>query len=371
MTTGEKKLAAATDKAHQLYFEARTKVQNNLPIQTKTFSSVAKSIVAQLDEARETDDWKSAYQSYIYAINKYQIPYFRNTKLDNIKEHYKGYIEHVANELNKQPASSTLNNHHAALRLILDKAVEHGWLKNSALPTIKTTGRESTRRPTFSIAEYNKMITKLRAWKNKDTHRSKDAEIRNLLYDYVLILAYSGIRHGREAMDIKWKNISLAKSNAGNDIITISVLMKKGRKATERRRVVVLRHNKLSDSKKVLERLKDRQLELSDYTLEELIEKRCDSKLFTLSDGTQPARIDGTFKKFLIDSQLQVGAEEQNRTLYSLRHFYATQELLRNNPISIHLLAKQMGTSIKMIEQHYSHLEAFQKADRLSGWAEF
>jgi hypothetical protein len=371
LTTGETKLAAAREKAHELYFETRTKVQNKLPIQTKTFSSVAKSIVAQLEDRRDTDEWKSAYQSYIYAINKYQIPYFKNTKLSNIKEHYKGYVEYFADQIGHAPAASTLNNHHAALRLILDKAVEHGWLINSALPLIKNAGKESTRRPTFSIAEYNKMITKLRAWKDKDTHRKKDAEIRDLLYDYVLILAYSGIRHGREAMDIKWKNISFAKSNAGNDIIVVNVLMKKGRKATERRRDVVLRHNELSDSKQVLERLKNRQVKLQGYALEDLIEKRRDEKLFALSDGTQVKRIDGTFKKFLIDSKLQVGADEQNRTLYSLRHFYATQEMLRKHPISIHLLAKQMGTSINMIEQHYSHLEAFEKADKLSGWEEF
>jgi integrase len=45
----------------------------------------------------------------------------------------------------------------------------------------------------------------------------------------------------------------------------------------------------------------------------------------------------------------------QDRTLYSLRHTYATFSLL-NDGMDVHTLAVQMGTSILMIERHYSHL---------------
>jgi integrase len=184
----------------------------------------------------------------------------------------------------------------------------------------------------------------------------------------VLILANSGIRHGREALELKWSNISFEKSKKDNDVVTIVATKKKGRKATEERRTVVVRHNDFSDFKKILTRIKDRNPQLQAMTLEQIIKKRMDVLLFCLSDGTQPARIDGTFKKFLTDADLGVGAEGIQRTLYSFRHFYATQELLREPPITIHLLAKQMGTSVKMIEHHYGHTEPFQKADRLSGW---
>jgi integrase len=42
----------------------------------------------------------------------------------------------------------------------------------------------------------------------------------------------------------------------------------------------------------------------------------------------------------------------QDRTLYSLRHTYATFSLL-NDGMDVHTLAVQMGTSILMIERHY------------------
>ena len=42
------------------------------------------------------------------------------------------------------------------------------------------------------------------------------------------------------------------------------------------------------------------------------------------------------------------------RTLYSLRHFYATQRL--SEEVSPFLLARQMGTSVEMLERFYGHV---------------
>jgi integrase len=56
----------------------------------------------------------------------------------------------------------------------------------------------------------------------------------------------------------------------------------------------------------------------------------------------------------------------QNRTLYSLRHMYATFAIVHGN-VDLHLLSRQMGTSIAMLEQHYSHLIPRLKADQLAG----
>jgi len=51
-------------------------------------------------------------------------------------------------------------------------------------------------------------------------------------------------------------------------------------------------------------------------------------------------------------------------TLYSLRHTYATQELLAGT--DIHTLARQLGNSAQMIEQYYSKLTATLAAERLA-----
>ena len=56
----------------------------------------------------------------------------------------------------------------------------------------------------------------------------------------------------------------------------------------------------------------------------------------------------------------------QSRTFYSLRHAYATFALTYDN-INIHTLARQMGTSVVMIEKHYSHLDAVKAIEQLGG----
>ena len=65
------------------------------------------------------------------------------------------------------------------------------------------------------------------------------------------------------------------------------------------------------------------------------------------------------------DTGLLKNSEGQNRTLYSLRHTYATVELL-NNKTDIHTLSKQMGNSAGMLEKHYSKLTATMAAERLA-----
>jgi integrase len=61
---------------------------------------------------------------------------------------------------------------------------------------------------------------------------------------------------------------------------------------------------------------------------------------------------------------LEKGEDGQNRTLYSIRHTYATLELLEKGT-NIHTLSKQMGNSAAMIERHYSKLTATMAADKL------
>jgi hypothetical protein len=59
-------------------------------------------------------------------------------------------------------------------------------------------------------------------------------------------------------------------------------------------------------------------------------------------------------------------ATNQNRVFYSFRHTYATFALTYDK-VPIHTLAKQMGTSVGMIEKHYSHLKVLQAIEQLTG----
>jgi integrase len=100
-------------------------------------------------------------------------------------------------------------------------------------------------------------------------------------------------------------------------------------------------------------------------SFETLFQQRVTEPLFRFSDGYQPHSMVGTFRRLMRDSGLLLNSEGQTRTLYSLRHTYATMELLRGGT-DIHTLSKQMGNSAAMIERHYSKLTATMAADKLA-----
>lgn len=99
--------------------------------------------------------------------------------------------------------------------------------------------------------------------------------------------------------------------------------------------------------------------------VERVLCERVPHKLFRFSDGYQPPSLNGTFRRLMRDTGLLKDEDGQNRTLYSLRHTYATFDLLRGGT-DIHTLSKQMGNLAAMIERHYSKLTATMAADRLA-----
>jgi integrase len=115
----------------------------------------------------------------------------------------------------------------------------------------------------------------------------------------------------------------------------------------------------------VLKRLHARQQDISVLSFETTFAERVPHKLFRFSDGYQPTSLNGSFKRLMRDSGLLKDGEGQNRTLYSLRHRYATMELLRWGT-DIHTLSKQMGNSAAMIEGSCSNLTITIGADKLA-----
>jgi integrase len=97
----------------------------------------------------------------------------------------------------------------------------------------------------------------------------------------------------------------------------------------------------------VLKRIQATHENIADMTLDELLELKLAQRVFRFKDGRKPFEQAGT-----------------DRTLYSLRHTYATQELLAGT--DIHTLARQMGTSVVMLERHYSKLTATMAAEQLA-----
>ena len=177
------------------------------------------------------------------------------------------------------------------------------------------------------------------------------------------MLLITGMRHGTEALGVRWKDVCWHTQD-GRRYLRIWVNGKTGG------RWLIAKHAVLE----VLQRLHDRHAALNTQSLETTLlgegndktNKAANYPLFPFSSGYQPTSLNSAFKRLMRDSGLLQDANAQNRTLYSLRHTYATLELLRANT-DIHTLAKQMGNSAAVIERHYSKLTATMAADRLFG----
>ena len=72
-------------------------------------------------------------------------------------------------------------------------------------------------------------------------------------------------------------------------------------------------------------------------------------------------------KEVFRDSGLQEEFDKENKnvSLYSFRHQYACWRL-RYGDVPIHLLAKQMGTSVSKIESTYGHIMVVEQADQIT-----
>jgi hypothetical protein len=115
-----------------------------------------------------------------------------------------------------------------------------------------------------------------------------------------------------------------------------------------------------------LERLIARVEDFKGLTLDEVLNRKEDRTIFVQPDGKTVKSFHTTFGWLMRASGLlKDTATGENRTLYSLRHTYATLALMSGD-MDIHTLAKQMGTSVGMIERHYSKMTATLAADRLS-----
>ena len=75
--------------------------------------------------------------------------------------------------------------------------------------------------------------------------------------------------------------------------------------------------------------------------------------------------LNAAFNKLLDNLDLKTGADGRTRTLYSWRHFYATQDLERG--VSTHALSRQLGNSTEMIDRHYSKYSPLLNAEVHSG----
>ena len=340
-------------QAISIYEAVKIKIGAGLAVTTKTFKHVALDEIANMAQATDNKIGKRTYRDYIFAINKYLIPFFGKYEISQITNELLGDFEswRIA-EMGRIPMASTKRNHASAYIRVINLARDRGYIAvNKAVPLLDSKGKKSQPRPAFSAEEIRELLSYTETWQ-KSSYTDRTALMRTLCAYYIEFLVNTGVRHGTEALPLRWKHLQWHW--IGNKkYLRIWVSGKTGPRYLIARTAVV----------KVLERVM-RWQKLSYSGLNAIIEAKVDRLIFRLPTGEQISNMENIFRNLMVRSNMRTDGSGQNRTLYSLRHTYATFALARG--VDIHTLARQMGTSVGMIERHYSKLTPMMNAEKLA-----
>ena len=202
-------------------------------------------------------------------------------------------------------------------------------------------------RDEFTPDEYRALHTFARGW-IKAAKSPMSAWYRTMTYNFMLVMTNTGMRPS-EARNLRWRDISY-RTRDGRRFVVLNV------RGKGKARSLVATTN-VED---YLERVRAVSKAKGD-----------DDPVFsTYSGKVTKSLYYGPLIELLTASKLLLSAAGKRRSTYCFRHTYATFRL--SEGVDSLFLAHQMGTSVKMIQDHYGHVTPVKNAERIlqgmPGW---
>ncbi len=254
------------------------------------------------------------------------------------------------NSRNSQLSPNTIKRYSTDLKQFFGWCVDKGYLDR--VPRFPKLKGQHNRRPHFDATDWAKLVGCMNEFVNSEY--AWVVRDRTMLVNYVLVLANTGIRVG-EARGLKWSDLKEIPAPNGSNQSPILVLHVKGK--TGAREVVAA----TLEVKEYFKRI----LELRKTELERLGEElSIEDYVFCNRDGTAIGSFKKSFGALLKYAGVETDRNGNKRTIYSLRHTYATN--LLESGVHQFILAKNMGTSTAMLERHYGHTSNVASAAELT-----
>lgn len=129
-------------------------------------------------------------------INNYLIPLLGNHNRDCIDNAVLTRFERERLELmGRTPRASVIHNLNSALNRVFDEAIERGYMTKFQLSLLRNECIKTQRRPDFRLEDYTQLYKGRRTWV-REARRGNETQLRNVLRNYVVVLANACIRAG-------------------------------------------------------------------------------------------------------------------------------------------------------------------------------
>lgn len=340
LKTGD--LAVAIKDAVKLAFEFEFSAKHGIPVQAKTFGDVIDEYVkyreAENRQGRTSDGMLRQIRRVVrfwraYAGSKL-ITAIGDKELRDYVQWRRDYYTQRPNEAKKRnvkvnPTDKTLQFDLMIAKAVIKWAHEQGWRGLLPLPIFTYTPKKKRVRPAFENGDYRLILSALRAW-IKECDNPKHLHTRELLHDYVVILARSGMRVG-EANNLKVRDVHKFYDRLDRVNYRFVVRGKTGeRDAIPAASVVPFVESVLASKGE---------------------KPDPNAWFFAMANGSQVISLADQFAKVLGSANLRTNSAGNGFSLYSLRHYYAVMAL--RDGIGIYDVARNMGTSVEMIQQYY------------------
>ncbi|MAH74107.1 MAG: hypothetical protein CBC09_08605 [Cellvibrionales bacterium TMED49] len=361
MTTGHMDEVDAIAFAKDKWLEFYAKLKNNETIETKS----KKLITAVNHYLQNLKDTGRVGEKRIEEEQRFLETYFctfmKDKKLSDVTKgavnqfvdwRVKNYkkIRYKNSNISKKPSENYMRKNVLTIRKFYNWCTDQGWCKE--IRDFDLPKQKINRRPHFDDADYLKLSRNLREHEKegKTAEGGYKWRERFLLRNYVLILANTGLRSG-EARNLKWKDVTSQERLEDGKVVKDILLNVDGKTGS---RQVVANPN----VKSPLENLyRNREEELKSRPNK-------NEPVFANRKGEEIKSFKKSFEHLLTKYDLLHDNKGDKRTIYSLRHTYATYRI--NEGVSITDLSNNMGTSVKMIEQHYYHALNARRAEEIT-----
>jgi integrase len=348
-STRSRNLETSIVTAKEMYLDIHTKLRMEEPIFSKTFLDVCNEFLEhKLKEVgvNKTHGRWVTIKSQIKHVLRFVG---EDTKVTDVSCSKWNEYFNFRKQNNPTVVNTTLSNEKNTILGLYRFMVTRRYLPPTYIPELPHISRVSRKREHFTLEDWRKIYRFFNTNKWSKHDNPKVVEQRRFIKEFVIVLINTGLRFG-ELRKVKWgdvtvENVTDKKDN--DDSVSVRINLEGHQTKNGKPRVVIGRRGD------VFTRLK----RFSNHT-------KNNDFVFVDNDTGEQLGKDVYYKhwNYLVD---EIGLREhrQDNTFYCFRHTYCTWRLYGGT--DVFTLSKNMGTSVKFIEDHYGQIKMELKGKEL------